>query len=318
MLRRSEYIGGGDAGAVLGRNDYDSILKVYNKKVGLDLDDPPNYHMERGIAIEPHMEKYIREHHDRWMNTREAYVAYSPHVLEDYDRAIENGEYPPQLEIVHPDYDFVAAHPDGIGRYVWEMKAPAPRNFDRITKFGVSDSWQVQTQHSIWIEWAIRRQKKPGCKPKHGRIAVWDFDNWRPWILKVRPSRRMFAAFERTYPAFWFHVQFGITPVLPGFEEHATVISDTDLDEYLDAYDKAKVAEREAKETSKHLKGMIATFALGRETFQTDKFHVRLTETSRGKTHFTQLNVRRRRTNTSPAPRKETDTKTTKELCPNL
>lgn len=294
-MKRSEYIGGADASVILGRNGFDSLLKTFNKKVGIEFDDPTNYHMARGNFTEPLIEQYVRENLDDQMNSRRIYEYLSPHKLEAYDEAKANGDYPPQLEVVHPDYPFVGGHPDGIGRYVWEMKAPSPVNMDRILTFGISDSWVVQTQHYMWIEWNIRRKLKPTAKPKHGRVAVWDYELWAPRLYKLKPDLRLFKAFDTIYPAFWFHVEFGITPLIEGFEDQIVMVSDENLDKYLAEYVEANELAKKYDADKKALKSLIATYSGGREIYATDQHHVRLTTVDR-KTHsYTQLFVKPRR-----------------------
>lgn len=277
---RSKYIGGGDAAVILRANDFDSLLKTFNKKIGVEFDDPSNHHMARGNAIEPHAVEYIRKHFDPYINHPEAYARYSPHVMDDYYRRVEEAggediEFP-QLELVHPEYPFIGAHPDGIGTYVWEIKAPAMRNVARKLSMGIDESYFIQTLHSMWIEWHMRKTWDPKAEPKHGRIAIWDYDEWKAHVYKVRPNFKLFSAFEEIYPAFWFFVENKITPQIEGYEEEVVELDDEEMDQLLAEYNKAKTLATDNELIYKELKGLILGYAGERTVFATENHHMKI------------------------------------------
>ncbi len=94
MLDRSTYLGGHDASAILGLNPYRTPLDVYKDKKD-KTNEPENYRMAKGKAVEPVIAEWYRNHvGGKWVT-----------FGQDTDR---------ELEIFHPVHPFLGGHPDGV------------------------------------------------------------------------------------------------------------------------------------------------------------------------------------------------------------
>jgi len=286
---RRKYIGGGDACALLGLNDYDSVLKLFRKKIGEELDDPENFHMERGNIIEPIVEQWVKENADGSVNGRRHYEEWCPEILPKYDRAAlerESGidSRPPQIAVVHPDMPYVGGHPDGVGdETIWEFKAPAPRSLGYILKEGVNKCWMYQVQHYLFCT----------GKPK-GVIAVWDFDKWEPILFPVTPNAYIHDHFAKVYPYFWHHVKMGIPPA-PWSEpvsEHFRHISDPELDRLCEMYEEAKARRYEGEDQQSRVKGTLLSVLDGPGRVETDNWYINASEYKRYGSAYVRLIVR--------------------------
>ena len=250
MMDRKTYIGGADAAAILGQNEYQSILKTWRKKCGLELDDVDNHHIRRGVLMERVIEDHCIEHIGPNINTKsmfrkfgtdQANKNYNKWIIDPYFEPAEKGypglRIPPQISIRHPKFDYCGGHPDGLTEStVWEFKAPAPRNLTYIQRSGVSKTWIIQVQFYMWITGL-----------QEGKIAVWDFDQWRPLIIRLRPNKQMIRAFEEYMPAFWWHVEMQIEPNMVGVEDAFNFrddeIFDSICEDYLASTDAKYAAE---------------------------------------------------------------------------
>lgn len=281
-MERSEYIGGSDAAAILGRNAFQTILKVYRKKIGKEYDDLDNHHIRRGNTMESIIEDYCVENLDSTINSREMYVKFGKHgALEKYDTYINQLRYPdpdftkPQITIIHPKYSFCGGHPDGLtNTTVWEFKAPAMRNLIYINKYGLNESWILQVQYYMWITGL-----------KEAKICVWDYDEWRPLIVRIRMNRAVHAKFEELLPAFWFHVETRTEPNFEGIEDAFDFRHDDLLDDLCFEYAYLTDDKSERDPRLKHLKTIIMTYLNGQEILTTDEHYVTAKMSSRwGKT----------------------------------
>lgn len=292
-MQRTDYIGGADAGTLLGRNDYNNIKKAWRKKLGRELDDPANKHMARGIATEPYIHDHIVTHVDPTCNAPELRKKYS--TPESYDEWVtwnENGRQgvEPQIFMLSPVMPFVGGHPDGVGKKVlWEYKAPAPRTFERIIKFGVDESWITQDQHYQWIAAQFH-----GNKITEGRLAIWDFNEWAPIIIRVKPDLKLWREFDRIYPAFWFHVETKTEPAIEGYTEAIDFVPDGLMDDILADYIKSTEDRYSSETTQKQLRSIILTYMDGRAKLETENHSVSASRQSRYNTEFVRLVVKQR------------------------
>ena len=108
---RVNYIGGSDAGAILGFNKYRTPLTVYEEKVNKTLSNEENIYMKRGSALELYVIKEFEE--DTGIN-----------VMTNIDTTI------------HKDHKFLAANVDGLTNdgSILEVKC--------VFTFGGAKRWQ--------------------------------------------------------------------------------------------------------------------------------------------------------------------------------
>lgn len=109
LLRRSQYLGGSDIAAILGHDSYRSPLQVFLEKKGRVKPFEGNRETLAGQIFEKSiLELYIKSFPN----------ASSLRPLSDEE-----------LEIVHPQHDFLVGHPDGIDEegYIVEAKNVGPR-----------------------------------------------------------------------------------------------------------------------------------------------------------------------------------------------
>lgn len=279
-MERSSYIGGADAAAILGKNPFQTILKVWRKKIGIEFDDLDNHHIRRGNTMESIIEDYCVQNLDQSINTTAMFKKFGKRGA--YDRHLEyirdprtNGGIPPQITIMHDVHDFCGGHPDGLtDTTVWEFKAPAMRNFKYIDSNGVSETWILQVQYYMWITGL-----------KEAKICVWDYDEWRPLIVRVRPNRAVYSAFEEFLPAFWFFVQTETEPDMEGIENAFDFKHDDLLDELCFEYAQLSDQAADIKPRILHLKEQLFIYLNGQEILTTDEHYITAKLSSRwGKT----------------------------------
>jgi len=276
-MDRKTYIGGADAAAILGKNEYQSILKTWRKKTGRELDDIDNHHIRRGVQMERLIEDHCIQYIDPTINSPEAFRKFgTPEAVENFETWINDpylvpGEkgYPgnklaPQISIRHPKYPYCGGHPDGLtGTTVWEFKAPAPRNMSFIQRSGVSVTWIIQVQYYMWITGL-----------REGKICVWDFDQWRPLIIRLRPNKKLWAEFEEKMPAFWFHVEMDTEPDMKGVEYAFNFRSDDIFDSICEDYMVATDEKYDAEDRHKMAKATILSYLNGEQFLTTEKHYI--------------------------------------------
>ena len=296
-IARSAYIGGADAAALLGKNPYQNVLKCWRKKVGLETDDVDNHHIRRGNHMESVIEDYCKANLDDRINSRAMFERFGKNGaierLDAYEAAFETpivlgpDGLPvlpdrPQITVLHDEYDFCGGHPDGLTpEAVWEFKAPAMRNMTRISKQGLNESWIMQVQYYMWITGL------PLAK-----IAVWDYDLWRPLLVKIRANRGLHRAFNELCPVFWFHVETETEPNIPEWDECFNFRDDFFFDEICAEYVEALEAKYEATDTMTHQKAAILTYLQGTEMLTTEKFYVSAKEAKSFGTKYARLIVK--------------------------
>jgi len=295
-MDRRKYIGGADAASILGLNDFQSVQKCWRKKVGLETDDVDNRHIRRGNRMESVIEQYCIDELDGDINSVQMFERYgTPQAvanLASYNEAMNGpahamvGVQRPQITVLHPDLPYCGGHPDGLtDKYVWEFKAPAMRNFKYIESYGVSLSWVIQVQYYMWI-----------TKIPEARICVWNYDEWEPMIVRIKPDRRLFKSFDELMPAFWFHVETQTEPDFEGLQDVGHITENDLLDLILDDYCLQKETKFEAETQVKLLKATIETHLPGFGDFETDNFTIRNKEQQRFGTKFATLTIRHKET----------------------
>jgi putative phage-type endonuclease len=176
LLERQSGLGGSDIAAVIGADPFKTPLEVYYDKTRpIDTDDPMNYHMRRGILMEPLL---------AWLWETER-------------------ELPTQTEPIsrHPAEEWAMCHTDRkIYRYdngqeagVLEVKAPGRAGFQRVLDQGVSEAYIVQLQYSMWVtgrtwgSFAIGNLEHP-----EGPIVTADMERNQDLINQIVPVCRTF------------------------------------------------------------------------------------------------------------------------------
>lgn len=297
-MDRSTYIGGGDAGTILGLNGFQNLLTTWRKKTGIETDFLDNHHIRRGNAMEPIIERYCRDKFSGDINSEEmfrrygtdesylSYVHWNQTVPVEYKDLLVGR---PQISVRHPELDYCAGHPDGLDpKTVWEFKAPAMRNFKYIERQGARDSWLIQVQYYMWITGLPQ-----------AKIAIWDYDEWTPLVIRIKPDKRIHKAFERVMPAFWFHVQTKTEPNYEGMPHISRIVDNEFLDLLLYEYDTVTSTRFDAEARQKHLKGLIMTHIGGElqdagdsVSIETDNFTVKATLQQSYGTVFARVTVR--------------------------
>lgn len=266
MRDRNEYIGGSNASVILGKNRYQSITGLWRRKIGKEAEEPDNDNMDRGNAMESIIQAWVREHADPSAGARRQYEKFCPHLLDIYDESLILNEEPPQIELVHPKYPFVGGHPDDLGdKCVWEYKAPAMYNFARIERDGLSDAWLYQVQHYMWCTGL-----------QQGRIAVWNYDKWKPMLWNVRADHKLWKTFERLYPAFWNYVEMQVPPTALQEEVQGPFLhaSNPELDDLAGQYLDATERRYGGEEDQKMLKSTIVALLGDHDHVETDKYYI--------------------------------------------
>jgi len=278
---RASYIGGADAAGILGRNPFQTVLKIWRKKIGIEFDDLDNHHIRRGNTMESIIEDYCVENLDSTINSEEMFKRFGKngalgrYIDWEYDGGPFSSKPKPQITILHDVHTFCGGHPDGLTKdTVWEFKAPAMRNFKYINSNGVSESWILQVQYYMWITGLPQ-----------AKICVWDYDEWRPLVVRIHPNKRVHAAFEEFLPAFWFHVETQTEPNFEGIPDEFDFRHDELLDELCFEYARLTDDKAEREPRIKHLKYAIMTYLNGQECLTTDEHYVTAKEQTRfGKT----------------------------------
>ena len=271
--QRGRYIGGSDAAAILGLNKYRTRLEVYQSKKGLHKPDfSTNKHVERGNAIEPTIERYIREEVDPSVNLIDQYVAHDSRIrtvlyAEGQDHAeqaaldlIAQGQ---QINLMDA-CGYIGGHPDGIGDDIlWEFKAPTMFTLERTEREGLPPRYYYQVQHYMML-----------AGKSQGAVALWNYDKWMPYIIYVPADRKLWEQMRAEYEAFWFCVEMGVEPAAETQEqlEQVEVIESEELDDLLGEYRVAYEMRYGGEARQKEAKGRILTLAQGAKTIITPNY----------------------------------------------
>lgn len=244
---RFSYLGGYDASAISGQNPYKTPLSVYLEKTGVEtVQPPPSLAMELGLYLEPWVlekaEKLLGE-----MYQQEVKITHR----QDF--------------IVHPKYDFIAGHIDGICEIAGEkvlIDAKTTEIFNR-------GKWDAEAGEVPAVAlWQIYHYFGLLPDVKYAYIAVL-IGNRTLDLVRVERIEDSVRAVMAAEVDFWQqYVEPRITPpvemisrydgdfvkgLFPASEEYEKVFADNDIEE--DA--RALV---EAKEAIKELENAVAMY----------------------------------------------------------
>ena len=305
-MKRSEYIGGADAAAILGNNDYATLLKVWRKKTGREADEASSNHIDRGVTMEPIIEAWVRDNLSPDMNSFEMFERFGTdqairnlkewygNTAEGMGLDITEGSYGyiyapqrPQITVRHKKYPFCGGHPDGLDRKtVWEFKAPTMRKLKRLEGQGIDITWMIQVNYYMWI-----------TDLPEAKVAVWDYDEWKPMIVKLKPNREWFRLFNDLMPKFWECVENDVEPDPADFYcELGIVPSNEHLDVLLSEYVDATSMRYEGEGDQKAIKTQIMTALGAPGKYETDNFTISASEQKRFGTTFVRLTVKEKQT----------------------
>jgi hypothetical protein len=281
-LERSKYIGGYDCSCILGYNPYRPKLLVWHDKVYGVERDLNNPHIDRGNTMEPIVEAYLRERVDPSIN--------SPDVFRRFDAEAKAGGpvsgTANQILLVDEQQDFVGGHPDGIGDdCVYEIKCPTMRKIEMLTsglgsrevmmsvdeiyRGGLPLEWVLQVQHYMMVT-----GQKKGC------IAIWDYDNWAPFLFYMDADVKLHERLREEYEIFWQYVLMGIEPPSDTQSEleQMTLIIDPSFDAICADYRAAYEGRYNCENAQKVLKSSILTYAGDRATIITENHVVSISD----------------------------------------
>lgn len=315
---RLEYIGGSDIVALMGfqsNDEYSDWTHVWNRfrhKVTIDLD---NGQLDRGNAIEPYIEAYIREHIDPTINSFENFEQFDIENDLDYvgfrDRPAKvfagdgirgdhlgnpfNLQLGERAQIFAQDkkQPYLCGHVDGIGKdIVHEMKAPKMSNIARMQGEGFKLAYIIQCQFYMMI-----------TGKRKGMIHVWDYDNWKPITLEIKRDEELHEQMRIVTKRFWEAVQNGDdefpAPVLQRRMGYTHMYDHSELDVELAKLYNAREEKKRWDKEEKALKPGIMSAV--RSIWQPDsrqcKFTTRLfkitaSESFRGDTLVTRLTIK--------------------------
>jgi len=268
MPDRSNYIGGSDAAALMGDNKYKTVLSVYERLRGEKSSDVNSVHIDRGNALEPLIEQWIKKNVEPGLNSEQMYSRY------------DAGDDSEQIFLQHPEDPRLAGHPDGIGpgevftdsNVLWEIKAPSSRSVDRIRKYGLPNryKWQVQ--------WYMHLANKV-FPVSRAVVCVWDCDQWgNPIQISIPYDRAKGQELEERAKNLLFAAEVGQKPAAPTFDQQETEkTGDERMTDMLRTYREVKDVEKTLEEERKRLKAKILTRADGAEVVQTDDSLARIT-----------------------------------------
>jgi putative phage-type endonuclease len=174
VAQRRSYIGGSDAAAVLGIDQFRSPLDIYLVKIGEKQPDPPTAAMKRGIVLEPIARKLYAELTGRKVRRL--------------------------AQRVHPSYDFMGCMVDGEivgderGRGVLEIKSPGVWNFAKVKREGLPLSWISQMAHNLEVtgfSW--------------GSYAIFNADLWEMVHFDLVRDEELARALVMAEHAFWYN-----------------------------------------------------------------------------------------------------------------
>ena len=124
---RRNYIGASDCPIIMGVSPWKNIRDLWNDKLGIGIEAPPNFYMKRGIQLEP--------------------VA-----REDYNKQKGSSSTPKQ--IFHPNISYMMANLDGLDERLAtavEIKCAGDKDHATAKSGKVPDKYYPQLQHQLAI-----------------------------------------------------------------------------------------------------------------------------------------------------------------------
>lgn len=245
--------------------------------------------------MEPIIERYVREHLDPSCNSE---ANFAKHDSQCKKPGIDGTTGTLNQIFLRQEYRGVplGGHPDGVGDTIlWEFKAPTMYKTDRITtdndtiylddifRSGLPLPWVIQTQHYMMLTGLQR-----------GAVAVWNYDRWCPHVFYMNAHEGLHARLKDEYVDFWFYVESEMPPsaTTVAMLESVEVISDVELDDILEAYDRAKRMRYDGKDLQRELKAKILTYAGDRKTIQTENYLATLSEIDGKYSTYTRITVK--------------------------
>lgn len=302
---RQKYLGGYDAGCILGVNEYRLPYAVWEEKTGRFVrGEIDNHHIRRGNELEPTVERYVREHIDPTMNDADAFARFD---AEGKDPAKATTGTDLQIMLRDEVQPFVGGHPDGVGAEILhEFKCPAvrkvdwikegtdprligtkaaPYDLDTIYKCGLPKTWIYQVQHYLMVTGLPLAM-----------IHVWDPDIWRPVTYPIKPSPALHQRLRDEYEVFWDCVERDVepTPFTPEEEPFWSICEDDDLDALAEEYVKHYSQQYESKDRARELKSKILTLIGDRPAVLTGRHSVHSSVVDKGSYSYTRLIVKDR------------------------
>ena len=283
-MRRSNYIGGSDAAALVGNNKFKTVLSIWERLRGKEQTEPTGGHIQRGNDLEPYIEDWIRENRDPTINSQD--------LVEKYDA----GDDWDQIFLQHPDDERLAGHPDGIGEgspledsdKLWEIKAPTSYAVEKIRRHGLPSRYKWQ------VTWYMHLANQIG-KIDEALVCVWSCDEWcNPIIVSIPYNEKKGEELVGRAKDLLFAAEMGEKPAARTFGEVAVQENAGEgMDHLLGEYREVKNLEKKLKEERKRLKAEIVSRAEGVNTVQTKNNLARL-QYNWGRHDATRLSVTER------------------------
>jgi putative phage-type endonuclease len=174
---RKKFIGGSEIATIAGLSPYASPIDVYQSKIGI-AEQKTGFNLDRGNFLEPAL--------IRWYEHKE-------------NATVESCD-----SLIHPDYDYIAATPDGIatketGKRILEIKSPGPHTAQHWDD-GVPDYYLPQ----LTFEMAVTGLKSADMAALIGGDLK---------IFPIDYDPRLFEALQKIADDFWHnHVLKEIPP----------------------------------------------------------------------------------------------------------
>lgn len=185
---RESYIGGSDAGAIIGVDEYTTIQTVWKRKMGLTEPFEPNYHMKRGIAMESIIVDRIRE---------EIGEINEPDFITQFESSRDQ-------VFVLKTFKGVpyGGHVDGVApNRIYEIKAPAMTTLLRWERNGIPKAYVAQMQHYMMAS---------GMDECY--FVCMDYNKWALRYVKFYADKDLHREMKDAYYEFWKSVRSGTPP----------------------------------------------------------------------------------------------------------
>lgn len=264
-IDRSKYIGGSDAGALMGGHEYKSVRDVWEKLRGRkDTDLSGNRHIVRGNKMEPLIEEWILENLDPTLNSEGIYELF------------DAGDESDQIFLQDPENEFIGGHPDGIGWgdpttknvVVYEIKAPTSGSLDRIKRHGIHARYYWQVMHYMMI---VNRTE---YEAKRAVMVIWDYDNWKPLFVNVWFNAEKAEELFQRCKDMNFAAEAGFIPEFDDIseEERHLYEGEKPMDSMLGEYNDVNEKIKSLKTRKDDLKAKILSALDGENLIQTPNY----------------------------------------------
>lgn len=178
-MKRYNFIGGSDAPDIFNLAPYGCQRRCWYEKTGQAPDFPlqENFHMRRGVILEPLVKKLYKQKTKRTLTTLPM--------------------------IAYEKYPFIAGHVDAIikkDNAPLEIKCPSLQNLKKIQREGIPKSYILQLQHYIGL-----------TNADYGSYAIFNVD---ADLLKfdVPRDQRLISEIVEAEVEFWEKVQSLLIP----------------------------------------------------------------------------------------------------------